>query len=114
VARETLVNRSIDLYQARNERLYRRRVARRIISQHPDVVRAEVDGAGVLLRRTTGSCVSLDEIAAYVWPLLAGPTAVDDVTERVAAHFRVPAATCRADVESCIEHLDANGLITSQ
>ncbi len=84
-----------------------------LLQQHPDVVDAEVDDERVLLHCTTGVYYGLNPVGSYLWPLLATPTSVDELAQRVADHFDVAADICRPDVEAFLAHLSENGLLAA-
>jgi hypothetical protein len=86
-------------------------VSLQVVSRHPDIVDAEVDGERVLLHCDTGVYYGLNTVGSFLWPLMEKPATIDDLTAQVAQHFGVEPSTCGPDIAAFLEHLATNGLL---
>lgn len=68
-----------------------------LLVQGRDVISTMVDGRQVLLDRA-GRLFELNEVAAQIWNLVATPTALEQVLERLTGDFDVDTVTARRDV----------------
>lgn len=67
-----------------------------------DVVALNIEG---------GQCYGMDKIAGAVWGLLAEPTDVGKICDRLVEVYDVTPDACRADVEKLIRQFESEGLL---
>ena len=74
---------------------------------------AEVDDEIVMLDPTSGKYFGLGDTGARIWELLAEPRTIDDLVTTLTVEYAVDDATCRTQVTTFLETLDAAGLLTT-
>lgn len=67
-----------------------------------DVVALNVEG---------GQCYGMDKIAGSVWGLLAEPTDIDSICNRLMEIYDVAPEVCRNDVAKLIQQFQKEGLL---
>jgi PqqD family protein of HPr-rel-A system len=82
-----------------------------LVRQRRDVIAAEADGEMVVLDPDHGEFIELSRTAARIWTLLAEPTTIPALCQRLTGLFDIDAAACRAEVEAFIATLRERGLI---
>ena len=65
----------------------------------------------VALNVERGQCYGMEKVTAEVWRLLAEPTDVDHLCDRLVEIYEVEPALCRADVQRLLEQLQSEGLV---
>jgi hypothetical protein len=53
----------------------------------------------------------MEKVTAEVWRLLAEPTDVDQLCDRLVEIYEVEPALCRADVQRLLDQLHSEGLV---
>lgn len=67
----------------------------------------------VALNVEDGQCYGMEKVTAEVWRLLAEPTNIERLCDRLVELYEVEPAVCRADVERLIAQLRREGLVES-
>ena len=79
----------------------------------PDVLFTKLsDGEAVLLHLGVRSYFSLNESAAHIWDLMSAGLSVGDISERLEAKFDVSLEHARTSVQSLIDELAGQKLVT--
>jgi len=76
-----------------------------------ELLSAEVDGEVLGMSVEQGICYGLNGSASHVWKMIAAPRRLDEICASLTAQYDVDLATCRADVTSLLDKLDAASLI---
>jgi hypothetical protein len=76
-----------------------------------DLLEADVNGEIVALHIQRGQCYGLNSVASDIWRMLAEPSTIDEMCERLVQEYEVDAGSCRAEVERLIADLEAEGLV---
>ena len=77
-----------------------------------DVASKVVDGEAILINLVNGLYYSMDKVSGFIWSLIANGSSVDRMVSAVSAHYTVPEAQARADVQRLVRELLAENLIT--
>jgi hypothetical protein len=75
------------------------------------VTEVEVDGSACLFSPAAGGVVLLNQTASDVWYLCDGDLTADEITDRLAAAYRVPAESIAGDVDAAIRSFTESGLL---
>jgi hypothetical protein len=73
-----------------------------------------VDGETVVVAPSDLRYHALNPTATAVWELLADGMTVDDAVAHLISRYEVDDATCRRDVEECLENFIAIGIAQPQ
>lgn len=65
----------------------------------------------VALNVEDGQCYGMEKVTAEVWRLLAEPTGLERICDRLVQLYEVDPAVCRADVERLIAQFRSEGLV---
>ena len=84
------------------------------VSRTPDLMATQIDEELVILNMATNSYVALDPVARRVWELMATPTRVDELCDRLEVEFAAPAGQIPHDVLVLLEGMLKDGLVRSQ
>ena len=76
----------------------------------PDVQIQEVDGEAVLLSADQGTYYGLNEVGTRAWKYLQETGSLDDAVEGILEEYDVDEATLRADLETFVKDIVAQGL----
>lgn len=76
-----------------------------------DQMASEIGGETVILGLTAGRYYGLDAVGARIWQLLQAPTAVGDVTRRIASEYDVDLSRCEADLLALLDKMVHAGLV---
>ena len=76
------------------------------------VYSAVINGRTVALDMETGRFYHLDGTGCLIWQLLETPSTTNEVAEGVSHKCEVPVSECLEDVNSFMDSLCANNLIT--
>lgn len=80
-----------------------------VASNH--VTSAQVEEERVVLDLEEGVYYGLNPVGTRVWELIQEPRSIHDIVSVLATEFEVSKTTCKEDVESLIEDLEAEGLV---
>jgi hypothetical protein len=72
---------------------------------------AVVDGETVVVSPADMRYHGLNATADAVWEELTEPRTLDELVEQLTERFEVDAATCRADVQACLDTMVEAGLV---
>jgi DNA-binding sugar fermentation-stimulating protein len=75
-------------------------------------IEAEIDKEIVALNVETGTCYGLNRVGSRVWSLIATPTRVGNVCEKLMTEYNVERGMCERQVLDLLEELRAEGLIS--
>lgn len=75
------------------------------------VLRFDADGCASLYVGAPSRAIVLNETATAVWDAVGEPTTVDEIVDALARRYRVGATDLRADVDSVLYRLAAEGLV---
>ena len=78
----------------------------------PQVTLEHVGDQAVLYDRRNGQAHVLNASAARLWELCDGESTIDEVAERFAAGYEMPAESVRADVESVVASFRDLGVLS--
>lgn len=67
----------------------------------------------VALNVEDGQCYGMEKVTAEVWRLLAEPTGIDRICDRLLELYEVEPNVCRADVERLVAQFRQEGLVES-
>lgn len=70
-----------------------------------------IDGEALIVNAEGGEILVLNEVGAFVWPLLDGKNDVRSIVVRLLDEFDVDPATARADVEAFLSSLRARKVL---
>lgn len=84
------------------------------VSRTPDLMATPIDDELVILNMATNSYVALDPVARRVWELMATPTRVDELCDRLESEFEAPEGQIPRDVLVLLEGMQRDGLVRSQ
>lgn len=76
-----------------------------------ELLEADVNGEIVALHIDKGQCYGMNSVASRIWQLLAEPTSPEQICATLAQEYEVDPATCRAEVDTLLADLQAEGLI---
>jgi hypothetical protein len=79
----------------------------------PTLVYSAVDGEISMMNVETGKYYGLARVGARIWALLAEPTTVQTVCDRLMCEYRVDRASCEADVLRFVKHMAAEGVVAT-
>jgi hypothetical protein len=85
---------------------------RTVLVRSRDLVSSDVDGEISMMNVETGKYYGLASVGARIWALLAQPTDVQSVCDRLMREYRVDRTTCEQDVLRFLEHMAAEGVVT--
>jgi Coenzyme PQQ synthesis protein D (PqqD) len=68
-----------------------------IISRNPEIIHSMMDDEVVMMSVNQGLFFGIDAIGTHIWNLLETPTRVEDLIEKLVAHFTVDWAVCEND-----------------
>ncbi len=83
-----------------------------IAANEAQVVAKVMDGEAILINLNTGAYYSIGSTGGFIWSLIEGRLAIDDIVRTVADHYDVPRYQAETDVLRLGEHLCAEGLVT--
>ncbi len=90
----------------------------RLPAPHPQVLFTEIDdGSGVLLHLDTKFYFTLNSTGVVVWKALAAAEGEDDVASiarKLAEEFRVTPEIAERDVQTVLDQLRDDGLVTQR
>ena len=69
-----------------------------IVVQTKDLFSSELDGDTLLMSLTQAAYYGLDSTGQHIWNMLAEPSRVGDLCDRLVANYDVERATCEQDV----------------
>lgn len=81
--------------------------------RRPDLHAVDMDGEIVMMGIDQGQYFGMREVAATVWRTLAEPTTIDELVAVVVAEYDVAPEQCRPDLESFVNHLAEQSLVTT-
>ena len=81
------------------------------IVRSEEMLEADVNGEIVALHVERGQCYGLNNVASEIWRMLAEPTSVDEICEKLCSEYEVDGATCRSEVQSLVGALREEGLV---
>jgi hypothetical protein len=76
-----------------------------------EMLEADVNGEIVALHVERGQCYGLNGVASEIWRMLAEPTSVGEICEKLRAEYEVDSATCETEVRDLLANLREEGLI---
>ena len=72
---------------------------------------SEIGEDVVALQLDRGYCYGMEQVSAAVWRLLAEPSDVPTLCDRLADEFEVEPERCRRDVVQLLEQMRGEGLV---
>lgn len=72
---------------------------------------SNMDTELVMMSIETGNYVSISRVGARIYEMLKTPATLDDVCARLVEEYDVQPETCRAEVETFITEMTAQGAI---
>lgn len=84
-----------------------------LVVRNDDAVQAEADGRIVAFNIEKGICYEFNTIGARVWSIIAQPTRVAALCDRLTAEFDVDRETCEREVLELLGELQSKRLIVS-
>ena len=78
-----------------------------------DALFSEVGNDVVALHVERGQCYGMENVTAAVWSMLAEPTTIESICERLLERYDVEPAVCRAEVGKLMMTLQSEGLVES-
>jgi Coenzyme PQQ synthesis protein D (PqqD) len=76
-----------------------------------DLVTAPMGEELAMMDMTAGTYFVLDEVAAFIWERLEGPTTVAELCSELERRYDVAPSRCEVDVLSFLESLRGKGLL---
>lgn len=84
-----------------------------VLARSQDLVFSAVDDEISLMNVETSKYYGLASAGARIWALLIEPMSVQAICDRLIRQYRVDRATCEAHVLRFVEHLAAEGVVTT-
>ena len=84
-----------------------------VLARSQERVFSAVDDEISLMNVETSRYYGLASTGARIWALLIEPMSVQAICDRLIRQYRVARATCEADVLRFVEHLAAEGVVTT-
>lgn len=85
-----------------------------VIVRGSEHVEAEMAGQTVMMSISQGKYYALEGTARRIWELVAEPTPVSAVVDRLVAEYEVDRAQCAEEVTAFVHELMANGLLEAR
>ena len=82
-----------------------------IVTQSPELVGSTVEGQVVLMSINNGSYYGLDSVGSRVWELIAQPSSVANLCDRLLGEYEVARSDCEQQVLDLLRKLAASNLI---
>jgi len=82
-----------------------------LLSRHPEVCAAELDGDVCLFHPDTAQYLNLNPTASAIWRLLEQPLSRDALVTALVASHDVEEAHCRQETESFLEEALATSML---
>ena len=68
-----------------------------VISRNPEIIHSAMDDEVVMMSVDQGLFFGIDAIGTHIWTLLETPLKVEDLIEKLMAHYNVEQAVCEND-----------------
>ncbi len=78
-----------------------------------NTLHSQVGDDVVALNVRKGQCYGMEKVTASLWAILAKPSDLDDICERLFEIYDVDLQICRAEVSDLLEVMRAEGLVES-
>jgi hypothetical protein len=82
-----------------------------IISRSKEIVFNKLDDEIMMMSIKNSEYYGLDNIASRIWELLANPSTLSQIVEKLSEEFEVSEDTCYTDVTEFLKALDEKNLI---
>ena len=82
-----------------------------VVCRHPDQVAADMDGEVMMMNIDTGKYFALNEVASFIWTVLAQPSSLRQICESVQAEFEVTSDDCERDTKVFVQTMIRDGLL---
>lgn len=82
-----------------------------IVKAPEDVMSTQLDGEAVLMHVPKGVYFGLNEVAAFIWKLMAEPVSIGELCSAVEQEFDVPPRLCKSDILALMEQLGEKDLV---
>jgi hypothetical protein len=82
-----------------------------VVVQTDNLLNSDLDGDTVLMSLSQTAYYGLEATAQRIWTLVAHPTRVADLCDKLVAEYAVERATCEHDVCAFLSELNREGLI---
>jgi len=83
------------------------------ITRVPGLIATDMDGETVMMSIERGEYFGLGGVGSRVWELMAQPTSLAEIVRVICAEFEVDEAVCQADMQTFVDELIENGLVTA-
>ncbi len=71
-----------------------------------------IDGEAIIVNLTTGVYYSMDMVGAVVWNMLESGVSIDQISAEISARYEVEPAIARSDIDTLVQKLVAEDLVT--
>ena len=68
-----------------------------VISRNPEIIHSAMDDEVVMMSVDQGLFFGVDKIGTHIWNLLETPVKVEDLIEKLVAHYDVEPELCKND-----------------
>jgi hypothetical protein len=82
-----------------------------VVARSDGFIEAEIDNEVVALSIEHGTCYGLNRVGSRIWNLLATPSRISNLCEKLLAEYKVEPNVCQRQVIDLLEELRAEGLI---
>lgn len=82
-----------------------------VVAQTENLLTSELDGETVLMSLESAAYFGLDSTARHIWNLIAEPTRVADLCQRLVSDYEVERPECEEHVIAFLTEMNAQGLI---
>lgn len=82
-----------------------------VVRKQGDWLIARIGGEVVMMSVKNDNYIGLNKIGARIWEIIDTPQTLDDICDLLVRQFKVPAETCRAEVETFLRELEKFGAV---